>query len=92
MKNHEAQNHYYTINYQQIENEFTQNERKVLTVFISNKQDFTWYGFTVCFKKSEVEIYQYGCCVTRIHKNCFKLNSRMMNFLIKHFYIKAWQN
>jgi hypothetical protein len=92
MNNYKEANNFYTVYYQRIENEWILNEMESIKACIQKKQDFNWNGFKVCFEKSRVRIFQYGCLIIKINKKFTNLDDRVLNSLIKHFYIKAWQN
>lgn len=91
-KNYRAENNIYASFYKSFENDWINNESILLKIFISRKQDFSWYGFNASFAKSGVRIYQYGCLIITIHKKSANFDTRVLNFLIKHLYIKSWQN
>jgi hypothetical protein len=92
MKNYQEENNFYSVYYQQIENEWIRNEMKSVKACIQKKQDFNWNGFKVCFNKSGVRIFQYGCLIISIRQKSAHTNDLVVNALRKHFYLKAWQN
>jgi hypothetical protein len=90
--NFKTETNLYTLYYQSIENDWINSEMNLMKVYTNRKLDFTWCGFKVCFVKSGVRIFQYGCLIIRIRQKSGHTNDLVINALRKHFYLKAWQN